>query len=46
VPLCPPQVPNIRSEVWKTIQLIHGKAKEVLAYNGMLETKGLNNLKS
>jgi hypothetical protein len=46
VPLCPPQVPNIRSEVWKTIQVGYGKAKEVLAYNDMLEIKGFNHLKS
>jgi hypothetical protein len=42
MPRCPPQVPNIRSVVWKTIQL--SKAKEVLSYNGMLEKKGVINL--
>ena len=43
VPRCLPQVPNIRSKVWGNIQVSHGKAKEVLSYNDILETKGIIN---
>jgi hypothetical protein len=46
LPRCLPQVPNIRSKVWENIQVSHGKAKEVLSYNGVLETKGIINLKN
>jgi len=46
LPHCLPQVPNIRSKVWENIQMSHGKAKEVLSYNGILETKRIINFKN
>jgi hypothetical protein len=46
VPRWSPQIPNIRSEVWETIQVSHGKTKEVLSYNGVLETKGIINIRN
>jgi hypothetical protein len=42
---CPPQVPNICSEVWETNQVSHGTGKQTLSYNGILETKGAINFK-